>query len=98
MKNYNGIIIISVFCFILLFFGCPPPSNTTTAIAAGDAQWAKSVTTGLHFSEFSSVAVDAGGNTYAAGFINGNQSYDFGNSKTVSGPNFVDSVVLVKYK
>jgi hypothetical protein len=66
--------------------------------SSGVAQWAKSTAVGApSFSIFSGVSVDASGNAYAAGFITGTGSYDFGNGVTVVGGNAGVNSVIVKY-
>jgi hypothetical protein len=64
----------------------------------GDAQWAKTVTTGPNASHFNSVTVDApAGMLYAVGYIYKTDQFDFGNGKTVSGVFGNDNALLVKY-
>jgi hypothetical protein len=49
-------------------------------------------------SSFNGVAVSSdGGSVYAAGFIRGSTSNDFGNGVNATGPNTEDNVLLVKY-
>jgi hypothetical protein len=62
------------------------------------AQWARTVSTGNEESYFYSVAVDAGGNVYAAGRIGGMGSYNFGGSVRAAGTYSGANVVLVKYE
>jgi hypothetical protein len=68
--------------------------------ASGNAQWAKTVTTGSSYSYFYAVAVDGAGNVYAAGTRFSTVSYTYGTTPlvTVAG-GFVlgNNVVLVKY-
>ena len=64
---------------------------------AGNAKWARTVNTGNDYSAFHSVAVDAGGNVYAAGYVSGIETYTFGPGVTVEGSSTVWNVVLVKY-
>lgn len=70
--------------------------------ASGNAQWARTVTSASDESFFNSIALDSSGNIYAAGYIQGTNSYNFGNGITVTGayehlvyssPN----ILLVKY-
>ncbi len=72
--------------------------------SSGIAQWAQTCSFGG--SGFESVAVDSVGSVYAAGYVMGTQSYDFGNGVTatgISGPNVncgvagPESLVVVKY-
>jgi hypothetical protein len=72
--------------------------------SSGTAQWAQAVTAGSDNSTFSSLVVDASGNVYAAGEIDGSGTYDFGNGVTATGTAVADvdtivprNVVLVKY-
>jgi hypothetical protein len=73
--------------------------------SSGDVQWAKTVSSGSDRSVFNSVAVDASGNIYAAGFQIGLDSYTYGNGVSAKGTvNYVTNsarsaryVVLVKY-
>jgi hypothetical protein len=62
--------------------------------ASGNAQWAKTATTGSDMSRFNAVAVD-GGAVYAAGY-QGTGPFDYG-SGTVTGPSSGENVILVKY-
>lgn len=65
---------------------------------SGNALWAKSLIKTSDSSVFYSVAVDMDGNIYAAGYIHGNNIYDFGNGIKITGKisgNY--SPVLVKY-
>jgi hypothetical protein len=63
----------------------------------GTAQWAQTVSTGTSSSSFSSVAADASGNIYAAGYVNGSGTYTFGAGITASGSSGSSNAVLVKY-
>ncbi len=74
--------------------------------SSGTAQWAQTITSSPSDSGFTSVAVDAAGSVYAAGYVTGTLVYDFGNGVTATGtsdPNFFyglaapQSLVLVKY-
>lgn len=62
----------------------------------GNAQWATS-TTGDNSSDFNSVAVDSSGNIYAAGYIQGTSTYDFGNNVTATGSHVAQNSILVQY-
>ena len=53
--------------------------------SAGNAQWAQTVTAGSDDSIFYSVAAASDGSVYAAGRVTGTGTYNFGNSKTVTG-------------
>jgi hypothetical protein len=63
----------------------------------GITQWAKSTVAAQGDSSFSSIVVDSTPNVYAAGYIKGTNSFDFGNSKTVTGAYNDINAVLVKY-
>lgn len=66
--------------------------------AAGVAQWAQIVAAGSNPSGLSSVAVDASGNLYAAGYVYGSPgSVDFGNSVTLTKSDTFSNAILVKY-
>jgi hypothetical protein len=65
--------------------------------SSGNAQWAKTVTAGSDESGFYSVAAASDGSVYAAGYVTGTGTYNFGNSKTVAGAFTNDNPVLVKY-
>jgi hypothetical protein len=66
--------------------------------SSGTAQWAKTTTSASSDSTFSAVAVDSSGNIFAAGAIDGNAAFGWGNSVTATGT-FADNVnpVLVMY-
>ena len=56
--------------------------------SSGIAQWASTPSVAPNSSFFSGVSVDASGNAYAVGYINGNGSFTFGSSTvTISGVN-----------
>jgi hypothetical protein len=59
--------------------------------------WARSVTGGTADSIYRGVATDAFGSVYAAGTIQGSESYTFGNSVGAAGTSPGANVVLVKY-
>jgi outer membrane protein assembly factor BamB len=65
--------------------------------SSGNAQWAQTVTSGSHISNYYSIATDASGNVYAAGTISGTGSYGFGNGITAVGTFGGNNIVLVKY-
>ena len=66
--------------------------------SSGVAQWAQTVTAGSSISSFSGVSTASDGSTYAAGYIDGTGTYDFGNSITATGTYSGGSnIVLVKY-
>ena len=70
--------------------------------SSGKAQWAKTLSAGSSHSTYYAVVVDSSGNVYAAGAINGNNSFGFGNGVTATGPTSGsgasgDNLVLVKY-
>jgi hypothetical protein len=63
----------------------------------GVAQWAKTVTAGSSNSYFASVSVASDGSVYAAGYITGTGTYNFGNGVVAAGTNSSNNIVLVKY-
>ncbi|MDR1315244.1 MAG: hypothetical protein LBK13_00095 [Spirochaetales bacterium] len=65
--------------------------------SSGTAHWARSVSTGKDYSEFTSVAVDSAGNVYAAGFQEGTWTYTYGSGVTATGTASGANAVLVKY-
>jgi hypothetical protein len=65
--------------------------------SSGVAQWARNATAANDFSYFNSVSVASDGSVYAAGYINGTGTYNFGNSVTVTGPYTGSNILLVKY-
>lgn len=67
--------------------------------SSGAAQWARTVYAGALDSEFRGVAVDGDGAVIAAGMIRGDGAYWFTatDDVTVTGPAFVNHVVVVKY-
>ena len=66
--------------------------------SSGIAQWAQTVSSAAFTSTFNSVAVDSGGNIYAAGMVGNNSTYGFGNSITTSGGfSNGNNILLVKY-
>jgi len=65
--------------------------------SSGNALWAKTVTAGSDESVFYSVSAAPDGSVYAAGYVTGTGTYNFGNSKTVTGAFTGDNLVLVKY-
>jgi hypothetical protein len=74
-------------------------SKTATCLVmvAMSAQWVRTATTGNSSSTFSSLAIDADGNIYAVGTINGTGSYAFGDSVTAAGSYAGSNALLVKY-
>ena len=67
--------------------------------SAGICQLAQTAATGSSISGFSAVAADGAANTYAAGYINGTNPVDFGNSMTAIGAYSGGyNAVLVKYR
>jgi hypothetical protein len=75
-------------------------SGTNVALvkydSSGTAQWTHTVSRGSG-SQFSSVAVDSGGNVHAAGHIYGTGTYTFGTGVSAAGTYGSYNVVLVKY-
>jgi hypothetical protein len=65
--------------------------------SSGVAQWAQTVTAGSNNSSFDSVSVASDGSVYAAGYINGTGTYNFGYGKTAAGTSSTSNIVLVKY-
>jgi hypothetical protein len=65
--------------------------------SSGVAQWARTVTAGSGSSSFRGVSVASDGSVYAAGYIVGTGTYDFGNSITSAGPYIGGNILLVKY-
>jgi hypothetical protein len=65
--------------------------------STGAAQWAQTVSGGSDDSQFNSVSMGPDGSVFAAGYIAGTGTYDFGNSVTVAGTNSSFNVVLVSY-
>jgi hypothetical protein len=63
--------------------------------SSGQAQWARSTTDGLGWSQFCAVAADDEGNLYTAGAIESAGSVTFGSGSKVGSES--SSVVLVKY-
>lgn len=63
--------------------------------SSGVAQWARTVDSGNYDSSFNGVSVGSDGSVYAAGFISGYCTFNFGNS--VSATAFGYNIVLVKY-
>jgi outer membrane protein assembly factor BamB len=64
--------------------------------SSGAAQWAQTVTGGDN-SCFNGVAVGSDGSVYAAGYIDGGITYNFGNNVKAFGSCSGDNIVLVKY-
>jgi hypothetical protein len=65
--------------------------------STGAAQWAQTVSGGSDDSQFNSVSMGPDGSVFAAGYIAGTGTYDFGNSVTAAGTNSSFNVVLVSY-
>lgn len=65
--------------------------------SSGLAQWARSTTSGGTASEFLSVAVNAAGAVFAAGYQNGTTTYNYGSGVSGAGGVAADNSVLVKY-
>jgi len=66
----------------------------------GVALWARSVTSGGSTSQFSAAALDAEGNIYAGGMVQGTDAISFGNGVEVRGRSSVgqgNNLLLVKY-
>lgn len=78
------------------------PSNIPNAIivkynSSGVAQWAAGPVVSPASAEWLGIASDSSGNTYVAGYFAGNQTYDFGNSVTITTPNNTNNAVVAKY-
>jgi hypothetical protein len=71
----------------------PPPPDEE------EDQWLRTISAGSGQSYFHDIVVDSQGNTYAVGAQAGNDSYDYGNGVTFSGPagGTYRNAVLVKY-
>jgi hypothetical protein len=94
MKKNLTLVLIDLFMLTLFL------SRSGIALAAstpGDPQWAETTVTAPAGSDFFATAVDSRNNIYAAGHINGNGEFDFGNGVTVTGNNATDNGVIVKY-
>ncbi len=67
--------------------------------ASGNTQWAQTVSASTDNSCFNSIFVDnSSGRIYAAGYVNSNVSFNFGNSVTIAGAYNLDTnCVLVQY-
>jgi len=63
----------------------------------GNALKAITVVVGPNSSEILDVTTDSSGNIFAAGYISGTGTYDFGNSVTAAGKYTFDNVFLIKY-
>ncbi len=64
--------------------------------SSGDAQWAKTVSTGPDSSRFWAVTCDGSGNVYTAGYQRGG-TYTYGSSVSAESPHPYDNSVIVKY-
>jgi hypothetical protein len=98
---------ILILVLVPLILSCSkgnPGVSTAGAAKAGPAigsapftaRWARTVTTDLGSSFFSSIAVDGSGNIYAVGSVKEAGSFDFG-GVTAMGEESADIPVLVKY-
>jgi hypothetical protein len=65
--------------------------------SSGTAQWAKTVSSDSA-SRFYSVAVDASGNAYAAGYQWGKGIFNYGNEVSSQGSSYDSNVLMVKYR
>ena len=63
----------------------------------GNAQWAQATETTLEDSEFLSVAVNASGDIFAAGYIGDDNTFDFGNDVSVEGSADDNNAVIVSF-
>ncbi len=65
---------------------------------SGTALWARTVSSGLNWSQFRSVAADTSGNLYAVGYQQGTGTFTYGSGVTASGTNSSGgNAVIVKY-
>jgi hypothetical protein len=65
--------------------------------SGGTAQWARTVSAGNSSSSFNSVAADASGGVYAAGYQSGTGAFTYGTGVSATGTYSSENVVLVKY-
>ncbi|MBS0619707.1 MAG: hypothetical protein JSR44_16090 [Spirochaetes bacterium] len=65
--------------------------------STGSAQWAKTVSAGLSYSQINGVASNANGNIFTVGFQFGTTSFIYG-SQSVTGPSSTYNAMLVKYQ
>ena len=65
--------------------------------SSGVAQWVQSLIAGSDVSGFNSVSVVLDGSVYAAGYIYGNSTFNFGNNVTATGTGAGGNILLVKY-
>ena len=101
MKIQKNICALMIFlCAALFVAGCDGSLLDITDLAVNGipflARWAGSTVSAGSFSEFGSTAVGPDGSVYAAGVIDGNQGYVFGDI-TVNGAYTGKNAVLVKY-
>ena len=66
---------------------------------SGEAQWASSTADGgPNRSRFRGISIDSSDNIFTAGYIQGNEEFNFGNSVTVTGNNATEyNATVVKY-
>ncbi len=100
--SFNKIIhfcIVTIVLSVLAACGSGGGSGTApvTVPPAVSAQWAQTVTAASNISGFTRVSVASNGSVYAAGYIDGTGTYNFGNSVTAAGTSSGDNIVLVKY-
>lgn len=65
--------------------------------SSGDAQWARTVTTANDKSIYYAVSADPSGNVYAAGYITGTGSFNFGNNNILNGVSSTENIALIQY-
>ena len=65
--------------------------------SSGVAQWARTATGGNSISDLYNVTVASDGAVYAAGYIHGTGTYDFGNGITTAAATTAYNIALVKY-
>jgi hypothetical protein len=65
--------------------------------SSGAAQWTETTSSGSVSSSFSSVSVDASGNIFVGGYVNGTTAFGFNNGITATGTDSGSNFVLLKY-
>jgi hypothetical protein len=65
--------------------------------SSGVAQWARTTTAGSSISDFYSVTMASDGAVYAAGYIHGTGTHDFGNGIIATAATTAYNIALVKY-
>ncbi|NNM67112.1 MAG: hypothetical protein HKM06_03750 [Spirochaetales bacterium] len=96
MKHIGKILVI--FVVSLALWSCQNPASTSSTTSTPSssttpppvppaAQWAAALSSGpaSGAASFNKIAVDGNGNSYAVGYLNGTNSYGFGNGVTATG-------------